>query len=379
MKVLLVFGTRPEAIKMAPLVHAFRRSRIFDPFVCVTGQHREMLDQVLNMFDIHPDFDLNVMRPGQDLIDVTSDVLIGIKSVISSNHPELILVHGDTTTAMTSALAGFYSGISVGHVEAGLRTFNIHSPYPEEFNRQFISRVADLHFAPTEKSRRNLLNEGVNSSVVTVTGNTVIDALFWAISRIETNDDIKNSILKKLNKVLKFDYQFSKFILITGHRRENFGAGFQNICTSIAELAKKYKNIHFVYPVHLNPKVRNVVFEQLSSIDNIHLIDPLEYEPFIYLLKHCYFVLTDSGGIQEEAPSLGKPVLVMRSLTERPEGVESGNIKLIGTDVIKIVFEVSLLLDSQADYQQMACAENPYGDGKASDKILSAIQKHFEL
>lgn len=373
MKILIVFGTRPEAIKMAPVVHALKASPGFQTVVCVTAQHRQMLDQVLGLFEIEPDIDLNLMRTGQDLFDVTSDVLIGMRDVLKNQVPDLVLVHGDTTTAYATATAAFYAGIPVGHVEAGLRTHNLLSPFPEEFNRQIISKIARWHFAPTESSRQNLLAENVPLENIIVTGNTVIDALFWVLQRIEANSTRHNQIVELLCQKLSFRWDTERFVLITGHRRENFGDGFLAICEAIRQLALAHPNIHFVYPVHLNPNVQKPVYELLSGQANIHLIDPLEYEPFVFLLKHAYFVVTDSGGIQEEAPSLGKPVLVMREVTERPEAVEAGTVRLVGANTATIVQQVSALLTNEDEYLEMSHAHNPYGDGSAAEKIANFL------
>jgi UDP-N-acetylglucosamine 2-epimerase (non-hydrolysing) len=372
-KILIVFGTRPEAIKMAPVVHALKASPGFQTVVCVTAQHRQMLDQVLGIFEIEPDIDLNLMRTGQDLFDVTSDVLIGMRDVLKNQAPDLVLVHGDTTTAYATATAAFYAGIPVGHVEAGLRTHNLLSPFPEEFNRQIISKIARWHFAPTESSRQNLLAENVPLENIIVTGNTVIDALFWVLQRIEANSTRHNQIVELLCQKLSFRWDTERFVLITGHRRENFGDGFLAICDAIRQLALAHPNIHFVYPVHLNPNVQKPVYELLSSQANIHLIDPLEYEPFVFLLKHAYFVVTDSGGIQEEAPSLGKPVLVMREVTERPEAVEAGTVRLVGANTATIVQQVSALLTNEDEYLKMSRAHNPYGDGSAAKRIVHSL------
>jgi UDP-N-acetylglucosamine 2-epimerase (non-hydrolysing) len=372
-KILIVFGTRPEAIKMAPVVHALKANLGFQTVVCVTAQHRQMLDQVLDIFEIEPDIDLNLMRAGQDLFDVTSDVLIGMRDVLKKQAPDLVLVHGDTTTAYATATAAFYAGIPVGHVEAGLRTHNLLSPFPEEFNRQIISKIARWHFAPTESSRQNLLAENVPLENIIVTGNTVIDALFWVLQRIEANSTRHNQIVELLCQKLSFRWDTERFVLITGHRRENFGDGFLAICEAIRQLALAHPNIHFVYPVHLNPNVQKPVYELLSGQANIHLIDPLEYEPFVFLLKHAYFVVTDSGGIQEEAPSLGKPVLVMREVTERPEAVEAGTVRLVGANTATIVQQVSALLTNEDEYLEMSHAHNPYGDGSAAEKIANFL------
>jgi UDP-N-acetylglucosamine 2-epimerase (non-hydrolysing) len=358
---------------MAPVVHALKASPGFQTVVCVTAQHRQMLDQVLGIFEIEPDIDLNLMRTGQDLFDVTSDVLIGMRDVLKNQAPDLVLVHGDTTTAYATATAAFYAGIPVGHVEAGLRTHNLLSPFPEEFNRQIISKIARWHFAPTESSRQNLLAENVPLENIIVTGNTVIDALFWVLQRIEANSTRHNQIVELLCQKLSFRWDTERFVLITGHRRENFGDGFLAICDAIRQLALAHPNIHFVYPVHLNPNVQKPVYELLSSQANIHLIDPLEYEPFVFLLKHAYFVVTDSGGIQEEAPSLGKPVLVMREVTERPEAVEAGTVRLVGANTATIVQQVSALLTNEDEYLKMSRAHNPYGDGSAAKRIVHSL------
>jgi len=373
MKVLTVFGTRPEAIKMAPLVHALADHPNFESSVCVTAQHREMLDQVLQIFEIHPDIDLDLMRPGQDLFDVTSGVLQGMKQVLQRVKPDALLVHGDTTTALATAIAGFYSGIAVGHVEAGLRTYDLQAPYPEEFNRQVVSRVARWHFAPSEQSRQNLFDEKVSPETIHVTGNTVIDSLFWVLKRLDGDPQRKSKIESFLNRQLSFPWQTQRFVLITGHRRENFGQGFLQICEALRSLAHSFPKVHFVYPVHLNPAVQKPVFELLQALPNVHLLPPLEYEPFLLLLKHAYFVLTDSGGIQEEAPSLGKPVLVMRDVTERPEAVEAGTVRLVGADCGRIVDSVSELISMPESYAHMAKAHNPYGDGQACARILEAL------
>lgn len=374
-KIMLVFGTRPEAIKMAPLVHRLRAEpNKFDVLVCVTGQHREMLDQVLRIFEITPDIDLNVMTHGQDLFDVTSLILNGLREVFSTHQPDAVLVHGDTTTTLAAAMAAFYAGVSVGHVEAGLRTHDIYKPFPEEFNRQVTSKVTNWHFAPTNLSRNNLLNEQVPSASITITGNTVIDALFWVLARIDSDSERKVALEATLDKSLFFKWKDNKFVLVTSHRRENFGKGFLQICSAIKELAVRYPLVHFVYPVHLNPNVRNPVNEILVKINNVHLIEPLEYEPFVYFLKHAYLVLTDSGGIQEEAPSLGKPVLVMRDVTERPEAIDAGTVKLVGTDKEKIMTCVSMLLDDETEYIRMSRAHNPYGDGNACELIVDVLR-----
>jgi UDP-N-acetylglucosamine 2-epimerase (non-hydrolysing) len=379
--VLVVFGTRPEAIKMAPLISELKKySNLFDLKICVTGQHREMLDQVLNIFEIIPDYDLEIMKQNQNLTDLTAGLILKISNLLNELNPDILLIHGDTTTAMAASLAGYYNSINVGHIEAGLRTNNIYSPYPEELNRQIISRIAKWNFAPTITAHDNLLSEGVNKSSIFITGNTVIDSLILTINKIEQNSKKELDIINDLNKSLsKFDWLNEKFILITGHRRENFGQGFIEICNAIKELAFKYPDLNFVYPVHLNPKVQKPVIELLYELKNIHLISPLEYEPFIYLMNKSYFVLTDSGGIQEEAPSLGKPVLVMREVTERPEAVIAGTVLLVGADKNKIVDSVSKLIEDNDLYSKMRQAHNPYGDGKASQRIAEVIMKAINL
>jgi len=371
---MLVFGTRPEAIKMAPLYHALKeRADLFETQVCVTAQHRQMLDQVLKVFDVKADIDLDLMKTGQDLFDVTSSVLLGMREVLRVEQPDVLLLHGDTTTTLASAIAGFYAGTSVGHIEAGLRTHNLYAPFPEEFNRQVVSKITKWHFAPTALSRQNLLNEGVPEIQISVTGNTVIDALFWVLNRIDTDAHRQARIAKFLEERLPFSWQQDRFILITGHRRENFGDGFMQICEALKELAMYYPDIHFVYPVHLNPNVQEPVKSILMGLSNVHLIDPLDYEPFVYLLKHCYLVLTDSGGIQEEAPSLGKPVLVMREVTERPEAIDAGTVRLVGANRERIVANVSELIENEVSYEKMSHAHNPYGDGKACGRIIDIL------
>lgn len=374
-KIILVFGTRPEAIKMAPLYRALKSAGDqFNTLVCVTGQHRQMLDQVLEAFDIEPDIDLNIMKTGQDLFDVTSAVLLGMRDVIKVHKPDIILVHGDTTTTLAASLAGFYSGVPIGHVEAGLRTYDMQAPFPEELNRQITAKIAQWHFSPTNQSQENLINECINPEKIIVCGNTVIDALHWILNRLKA-DPIRLSLVnKKLNKVLNFNWIDSRYILITGHRRENFGDGFLEICGALKRLAESYPSVHFIYPVHLNPNVQNPVNQVLSSYTNVHLIPPLEYEPFLVLLNNCYCVLTDSGGIQEEAPSLGKPVLVMRDITERPEAVLAGTVRLVGANSERIFYEVSRLLENEADYSSMAQANNPYGDGFACERIVKFLK-----
>lgn len=372
-KVLLVFGTRPEAIKMAPLVKAFEEEQSLESKVCVTAQHREMLDQVLDIFEISPDFDLNLMKPRQDLYDITSNVLLGLKNIFQEYKPDIVLVHGDTTTTSVSSLAAFYEKIKIAHVEAGLRTGNIYSPWPEEANRQITGVLANYHFAPTETSKDNLLKENKDKDSIQVTGNTVIDALFLALEKIETNEKLKNKIVNNLNNEYKL-LEDKKFILVTGHRRENFGEGFINICESLKTIANNNPDVDIIYPVHLNPNVQKPVKEILSDTPNIYLIEPLQYESFIYLMNKSYFIITDSGGVQEEAPSLGKPVLVMRDTTERPEAVEAGTVKLVGTDKERITFEAQKLLDNIKEYQEMSQAHNPYGDGKACERIVKFVK-----
>lgn len=374
-KILVVFGTRPEAIKMAPLYLELKKHPDdFQTRLCVTAQHREMLDQVLAIFDIRPDVDLDLMKPGQTLFDITSAVLMGMGTVLHDEKPDLLLVHGDTTTSMAAALAGFYSGVPVGHVEAGLRTYDLRAPFPEELNRQITGKLAQYHFAPTIKSRENLIAEGVAESSINVTGNTVIDALMLVLDGIATDPAKRKELDAHISRALSFDWYNSKYIVITGHRRENFGHGFLQICEAIQQLARDYPDIHFVYPVHFNPNVRAPVGEILSGLENVHLIEPLDYEPFLYLLKHCYLVLTDSGGIQEEAPSLGKPVLVMRDVTERPEAVEAGTVRLVGNNKLNIVRGVAELINDEGRYREMSRAHNPYGDGKAC-RIIAEILK----
>ncbi|MBR4041841.1 MAG: UDP-N-acetylglucosamine 2-epimerase (non-hydrolyzing) [Bacteroidaceae bacterium] len=400
-KVMLVFGTRPEAIKMAPLVKAFAQfPETFETIVCVTGQHREMLDQVLHIFDITPDYDLNIMKQGQDLYDVTSRVLLGMRDVLREAQPDVVLVHGDTTTSTAAALAAFYQQIPVGHVEAGLRTHNIYSPWPEEMNRQITGRIATYNFSPTPLSRHNLLEEKVSEQSITVTGNTVIDALYWVVDKIK-RDETLSAELKSVLAEAGYDVerlsvngqrstvngrQARRLVLITGHRRENFGDGFIQMCTAIRDLTQKYPDVDFVYPMHLNPNVRKPIQEVFVGLDklslgegwgeagNMFFIEPLEYLSFVYLMEKSTLVLTDSGGIQEEAPGLGKPVLVMRDTTERPEALEAGTVKLVGTDYGKIVSEVSRLLDDAAYYDSMSKAVNPYGDGKACERIVDFIK-----
>lgn len=400
-KVMLVFGTRPEAIKMAPLVKAFEQyTEDFETIVCVTGQHRQMLDQVLGLFEIVPDYDLNIMKQGQDLYDVTSRVLLGMRDVLREVQPDVVLVHGDTTTSTAAALAAFYQQIPVGHVEAGLRTHNIYSPWPEEMNRQITGRIATYNFSPTPLSRQNLLEEKVSEASITVTGNTVIDALYWVVDKIK-GDERLSAELKGVLATAGYDVerlsvngqrstvngrQTRRLVLITGHRRENFGDGFIHMCTAIRDLVQKYPDVDFVYPMHLNPNVRKPIQEVFTGLDslstgegwgeagNMFFIEPLEYLSFVYLMEKSTLVLTDSGGIQEEAPGLGKPVLVMRDTTERPEALEAGTVKLVGTNYDRIVSEVSQLLDDAAYYDAMSRAVNPYGDGKACERIVNFIK-----
>jgi len=373
-KILLVFGTRPEAIKMAPLVKAFEKEEAIDAKVCVTAQHREMLDQVLEMFDIVPDYDLNIMKADQDLFDVTSNVLLGLKDVLNDFSPDIVLVHGDTTTTSSTSLASFYNKIKVGHVEAGLRTGNLYSPWPEEANRQITGVLANYHFAPTDTSANNLLEENKNSNDIVVTGNTVIDALFLALDKINNNKELKSKIIESINSQYKLQDD-KKIILVTGHRRENFGDGFINICEALKTIALHNPHIDIVYPVHLNPNVQKPVNEILSSTSNVYLINPLQYEQFIYMMNKSYFIITDSGGVQEEAPSLGKPVLVMRDTTERPEAVEAGTVKLVGTSKKTIIVEAQKLIDDENEFERMSKAHNPYGDGKACERIINFIKE----
>lgn len=386
-KVMLVFGTRPEAIKMAPLVKAFQEKKNdFETIVCVTGQHREMLDQVLHLFDITPDYDLNIMKQGQDLYDVTSRVLLGMRDVFKTCRPDILFVHGDTTTSTAAAIAGFYQQIPVAHIEAGLRTNNIYSPWPEEMNRQITGRIATYDFSPTQLSRNNLLKENVDDSKIIVTGNTVIDALHWVTAKIKNDKKLDEELAAQLKgkgydtariDTTNKEVCTKRLVLITGHRRENFGEGFLNICHAIQDLAQRYPNVDFVYPMHLNPNVRRPIHqvfgEDLTNLNNIFFIEPLEYLSFVFLMEKADIVLTDSGGIQEEAPGLGKPVLVMRDTTERPEAVEAGTVKLVGTDHNAIVEQVSLLLDNKQAYEAMSKATNPYGDGNACERIINKI------
>lgn len=369
MKTLCVFGTRPEAIKMAPLALALAADKRFDAKVCVTGQHREMLDQVLGLFNIRPEFDLKVMKPGQDLTDITAAILQGMRTVFSEFKPDMVLVHGDTATTFAASLAAYYQHIPVAHVEAGLRTGNIYSPWPEEANRKLTSALATLHFAPTVNSQKNLLDEGVASERIFVTGNTVIDALVDVVNRLDSDSGLN----MQAEKPFAFLDPSRKVILVTGHRRESFGGGFEKICQALMEIAQQHPDVEIIYPVHLNPNVREPVNRLLRGIDNIHLIEPLDYLPFVKLMSRSHIILTDSGGIQEEAPSLGKPVLVMRDTTERPEAVEAGTVKLVGADTVNIVRETNKLLYDHDTYKEMSYAHNPYGDGNACSKIIEAL------
>ncbi|NGX89795.1 UDP-N-acetylglucosamine 2-epimerase (non-hydrolyzing) [Rahnella sp. Lac-M11] len=372
MKVLTIFGTRPEAIKMAPLVLALSQDAAFESKVCVTAQHREMLDQVLRLFEITPDYDLNIMKPGQGLTEITSRILTGLKPVLDEFKPDVVLVHGDTTTTLSASLAAFYHQIAVGHVEAGLRTGDLSSPWPEEGNRLLTGHLARWHFAPTENARSNLTRENIPESRIFVTGNTVIDALLWVRDRF--NSDA--SLAQQLANTYPFLDASKKLILVTGHRRESFGGGFERICSALADIARQHPDVQIVYPVHLNPNVSEPVNRFLAGIDNIVLIDPQDYLPFVYLMDKAYLILTDSGGVQEEAPSLGKPVLVMRETTERPEAVDAGTVRLVGTDPTKIVKEVNRLLSDENEYNSMSRAHNPYGDGHACRHILDALKNH---
>tara|TARA_R110000822_G_scaffold30475_1_gene88820 strand:- start:12527 stop:13666 length:1140 start_codon:yes stop_codon:yes gene_type:complete len=369
LKTLCIFGTRPEAIKMAPLALSLAADDRFDAKVCVTGQHREMLDQVLDLFELKPDYDLNIMKPGQDLTDVTAGILTGLKSVLAKFKPDIVLVHGDTATTFAASLAAYYQQIAVAHVEAGLRTGNIYSPWPEEGNRKLTGALATLHFAPTATSKQNLLNEGVSDNSISVTGNTVIDALLDVVKKLETNEKLKQQFSEQFN----FLHLDKKLILVTGHRRESFGGGFERICQALVDTAKAHPDVEVLYPVHLNPNVREPVNRLLQGIGNVHLIEPLDYLPFVYLMNRAHIILTDSGGIQEEAPSLGKPVLVMRDTTERPEAVEAGTVKLVGTEITAIIDNLELLLSDKVAYEQMSRAHNPYGDGQACGRIRESL------
>lgn len=373
MKLLVIFGTRPEAIKMAPLVQALKKnSNKFETFVCVSAQHRQMLDQVLDLFEIEPQYDLDIMKPGQNLYTITSDILLGLKNIMEKLKPDMVLVHGDTTTSFSASLAAFYAGIPVGHVEAGLRTGNKNSPFPEEINRRLTGVIADMHFAPTETAKNNLILEKVLEKNIFVTGNTVIDALLEVTKKLASDEILKKTLDEKFN----FLNSSKKLILVTGHRRENFGDGFENICNALVEISEKEKEVEIVYPVHLNPNVRKPVNDILAGkkLSNVYLIEPLEYLQFVYLMNRAYIILTDSGGIQEEAPSLGKPVLVMRETTERPEAVEAGTVILVGTDKKTIVENVLELINNKEKYTAMSHAHNPYGDGKASEKIIDSLK-----
>ena len=373
-KILLVFGTRPESIKMAPLVKALQKdTEHFETRVCVTAQHRQMLDQVLEVFGITPEYDLNIMAPNQDLYDITAKVLLGLREVLKDFRPDTVLVHGDTTTSMAASLAAFYMQIPVGHVEAGLRTYNMLSPWPEEMNRQVTDRICTYYFAPTEQSKVNLLQENIDAKKIFITGNTVIDALLMAVDIISTTAGVKEKMAKELQEK-GYTVGDREYILVTGHRRENFGDGFLHICKAIKELAALHPEMDIVYPVHLNPNVQKPVYELLSSLSNVYLISPLDYLPFIYAMQHSTLLLTDSGGVQEEAPSLGKPVLVMRDTTERPEAVEAGTVKLVGTNAEAIVSNVTALLLDKEMYKRMSETHNPYGDGQACERIIAALR-----
>lgn len=377
-KVLFVFGTRPEAIKCAPLIKEFQKSRSFVTRVAVTAQHREMLDQVLDFFKVQPDFDLNLMKPGQDLFDVTSDSLKGLRNILESEKPDLVFVQGDTTSVFTGALASFYMRIPVAHLEAGLRSHKKYSPFPEEINRLMTGHLSTWHFAPTEGTRKNLLDEGINDNIHVV-GNTVIDALHLALGTIENSEKLKQDIVCFFKNIIGHDISLSsqKNILITGHRRESFGQPFLNICSSIKQLSQNYPDVNFIYPVHLNPNVQKPVYEILSKCNNVYLIEPLTYPKLVWLMNMSYLVLTDSGGIQEEAPSLGKPVLVMRDVTERTEGIEAGTAKLVGTDMEDIISSLSLLINDKGKYMEMAKAVNPYGNGNTSKRIVEILEKEL--
>ncbi|EPE7491872.1 non-hydrolyzing UDP-N-acetylglucosamine 2-epimerase [Cronobacter universalis] len=372
MRVLTVFGTRPEAIKMAPLVHALAQDPAFDTRVCVTAQHREMLDQVLHLFSIVPDYDLNIMKPGQGLTEITCRILEGLKPILTEFRPDVVLVHGDTTTTIATSLAAFYQRIPVGHVEAGLRTGDLYSPWPEEANRTLTGHLAMYHFAPTKLSRQNLLRENIPEARIFVTGNTVIDALIAVRDRVMADEPLR----LRLETQYPFLDGDKKMILVTGHRRESFGEGFEQICRALADIAAQNRDVQIVYPVHLNPNVTEPVNRILGHVENVVLIEPQEYLPFVWLMNHAWLILTDSGGIQEEAPSLGKPVLVMRETTERPEAVEAGTVRLVGTDTQRIVAEVTRLLNDEAAYQAMSHAHNPYGDGQACERILHALKNN---
>lgn len=373
-KVLSIFGTRPEAIKMAPLVKALNAAEGIDAKVCVTAQHREMLDQVLDLFEIVPEYDLNIMKPGQSLYDVTTNILLGLKPILEEFKPDLVLVHGDTSTTLSASLAAFYQQIPVGHVEAGLRTGNLSSPWPEEGNRKLTGAITKLHFAPTQTSQQNLLNEAVSADDIVITGNTVIDALLQVVDKVKTDTALISTLKAKFPEL----DETKKLILVTGHRRESFGGGFERICEALVEIATAHPDTQVLYPMHLNPNVREPVNRILKNVDNVHLIEPQDYLPFVYLMNQAHIIVTDSGGVQEEAPSLGKPVLVMRDTTERPEAVEAGTVKLVGTDKARIVSEVNNLLTNAQEYQSMSRAHNPYGDGKACERIVAKIKQHFK-
>ncbi|TMP63885.1 UDP-N-acetylglucosamine 2-epimerase (non-hydrolyzing) [Pseudoalteromonas sp. S1610] len=374
MKVLSIFGTRPEAIKMAPLVKGLNEAEGIDAKVCVTAQHREMLDQVLDLFEIVPEYDLNIMKPGQSLYDVTTNILLGLKPILEEFKPDLVLVHGDTSTTLSASLAAFYQQIPVGHVEAGLRTGNLSSPWPEEGNRKLTGAITKLHFAPTQTSQQNLLNEAVSADDIVITGNTVIDALLQVVDKVKTDSALISTLKAKFPEL----DETKKLILVTGHRRESFGGGFERICEALVEIATAHPDTQILYPMHLNPNVREPVNRILKNVDNVHLIEPQDYLPFVYLMNQAHIIVTDSGGVQEEAPSLGKPVLVMRDTTERPEAVEAGTVKLVGTDKARIVNEVNNLLTNAEEYQSMSRAHNPYGDGKACERIVAKIKQHFK-
>lgn len=373
MKVLTVFGTRPEAIKIAPVLLELNKHSSIESLVCVTGQHREMLDSVLSLFGIEPDFDLEVMRPNQNLTKMTAEIIRSFGEILIHVKPDILLLHGDTTTALASSVVAFYERVPIGHIEAGLRTNDINSPFPEEFNRQIISKSASIHFCPTQSSKENLLREGFDPKSLVITGNTVIDSMMWVVDRLNRNAPIAQEMRMYFERLLNFPIEKVQYILITGHRRENFGSGFFEICAALKDLATKWPALQFIYPVHLNPNVLTPVTNMLQGISNIHLIEPLDYEKFIYLMRYSYLVLTDSGGIQEEAPSLGKPVLVMRSSTERPEAVIANTVRLVGANRGMIFSGVELLLNDHAEYKKMSMAHNPYGDGTASKKIIKAL------
>jgi UDP-N-acetylglucosamine 2-epimerase (non-hydrolysing) len=383
LKIMTIFGTRPEAVKLAPVIKKLEvEKKLFQSVICVTAQHRQMLDQVLDLFEIRPDYDLDIMKPNQNLFELTSNVLLSLKPVLEKEQPDLILVQGDTTTVFVASLAAFYLKIKVGHVEAGLRTFNKYSPFPEEINRKLTSSVTDWHFAPTAISRQNLLNENIAENSIYITGNTVIDALFLTIEKLKKEQE-ENKLNPKVKEIIDFCARINpdknkKIILVTGHRRENFGQGFENICEGLRHLALSNENVEIVYPVHLNPNVREPVMRLMGGVKNIHLIEPLDYEPFVYLMDQSYIILTDSGGVQEEAPSLGKPVLVMRDTTERPEAVSAGTVKLVGTNKQLLIDEAQSLIDNEEAYKNMSMAHNPYGDGKASERIINVLKSMIQ-